>query len=145
MPGTLNSSMHLILASSSPRRKDLLSLLGVPFDIIPPTSVEEIRDQESPVDHVRRLALDKARSVACQHSESVVIGSDTVIEIDSQILGKPDNIEQAEEMLKQLRGRSHQVHTGLAVVSQASQREETRVESVKVWIKGFSNPSYRSI
>ena len=130
--------MQLILASSSPRRKDLLSLLGIPFDVIPPTSREDVRDQESPRDHVRRLALDKARSVAFRQSESVVIGSDTVIEIDSQILGKPDNIEQAEEMLKRLRGRAHQVHTGLAVLSQGSQMEETRVESVKVWIKAFS-------
>ena len=131
--------MQLILASSSPRRKDLLSLLGIPFDIIPPTSNEDIRDQESPVDHVCRLALDKARSVANRYPESIIIGSDTVIEIDRQILGKPENIQQAKEMLKLLRGRCHQVHTGLAVVCQSNQMEETRVESVKVWIKNFSD------
>ena len=135
--------MQIILASSSPRRKDLLALLGVPFEVIPPTSDENIRDQESPVDHVRRLAHDKACSVACRHSESVVLGSDTVIEIDSQILGKPDNIEQAGKMLRQLRGRCHHVHTGLAMVSVGNQMEETRVESVKVWIKNFSDTELR--
>ena len=135
--------MRLILASSSPRRKDLLSLLGIPFEIIPPTSNEERLDNESPVDHVRRLAFDKARSVASRYPESLVIGSDTVIEIDSQILGKPDNIEQAEDMLTRLRGRCHQVHTGLALICQATSMEEKRVESVKVWIKHFSDIELR--
>ena len=130
--------MQVILASSSPRRKDLLALLGTPFDVILPTAREDVRDQESPVDHVRRLALDKARSVSSRYSERVVIGSDTVIEIDHQILGKPDNIEQAKDMLTRLRGRCHKVHTGLAVICQATSMEEKRVESVKVWIKAFS-------
>ena len=131
--------MQVILASSSARRKDLLGLLGVPFNIIPPTASEDVWGQESAVDHVRRLALDKARSVANQNPESLIIGSDTVIEIDSQILGKPDNMEQAKAMLTQLRGLSHHVHTGLAVVHQVAHMEETWVESVKVEMKNFSD------
>ena len=131
--------MQVILASSSPRRKDLLALLGIPFDIVLPTSREDVRGQESPMDHVHRLALDKARSVAIRYPESLVVGSDTVIEIDGRILGKPDNIEQAEEMLTRLQGRCHQVHTGLAVVCSAWQMEECRHESVKVWMKKFSD------
>ena len=131
--------MQIILASSSPRRKDLLSLVGVAFDIIAPISNEETRHKESPVEHVRRLALEKAQSVASRYPDSLVLGCDTVIEIDSQILGKPENIQQAEKMLNLLRGRCHQVHTGLALVCLANQMEETHVESVKVWIKAFTD------
>ena len=99
--------MHVILASSSPRRKDLLALLGISFDIVPPTSSEDVHDKESPVDHVHRLALEKARSVGNRYPESIIIGSDTVIEIDGRILGKPADLKEAEHMLKLLRGRSH--------------------------------------
>lgn len=130
---------HLILASTSPRRKDLLALLDIPFEIIPPTSTEDVRDHESPVDHVRRLALEKARSVANGYPESLVIGSDTIIEIDGHLLGKPNDLQEAEQMLKRLRGRCHHVHTGLALVRHRAHLEETKVESVRVWITPFSD------
>ena len=83
---------------------------------IAPISSEVPLDQESPVDHVRRLALEKARSIAHQYPTSLVIGSDTVIEIDGDILGKPTDLQEARTMLSRLRGRSHDVHTGLALV-----------------------------
>jgi septum formation protein len=129
---------RIILASTSPRRKDLMALLGISFEIIPPTASEEVRDQESPTDHVRRLALEKAFSVANRNPESLVIGSDTVIELDSRILGKPAHLEEAKDMLNHLRGRCHLVHTGSALVWQANQIEEMWVETVSVWIKNFS-------
>jgi septum formation protein len=130
---------HLILASTSPRRKELLRLLNIPFEIIPPSTIEEVQGQETPVDHVRRLALEKARSVASRYPTSLVIGSDTVIELDGNILGKPADLEEAQDMLNRLRGKYHLVHTGLALVAKARQIEETWVESVIVWIKDFSN------
>lgn len=130
---------HLILASTSPRRKELLDLLGIPFEVIPPTTSEEVLGQESPADHVRRLALEKAQSVANRHPTGLVIGSDTVIELDGQITGKPADLEEAHDMLNRLRGKCHLVHTGLALVAKTGQIEETWVESVKVWIKDFSN------
>jgi septum formation protein len=130
---------HLILASTSPRRKELLALLGLSFEVIPPSTTEEIQGQETPVDHVRRLALEKARSVANRYPESLVIGSDTVIELDGHILGKPEDLAEARDMLTRLRGRCHLVHTGLSLVAQVKQIEETCVETVKVWIKNFSD------
>jgi len=130
---------HIILASTSPRRKDLLDLLDIPFEIIPPTASEERRGQESPADHVRRLALEKACSVANHNPESLVIGSDTVIEIDTRILGKPAHLEEAKDMLNCLRGRCHLVHTGLALVYRANHMEIMWVETVRVWIKNFSD------
>lgn len=132
------SGPSLILASTSPRRKELLALLGLPFEIIPPATNEEVQGKESPVDHVRRLALEKAHSVANRYPTSLVIGSDTVIELDGQILGKPADLEEAKDMLTRLRGRCHLVHTGLALVSNANEREEKLIETVKVWIKDFS-------
>lgn len=130
---------HLILASSSPRRKELLTLLGLPFEIIPPAINEEVLGQESPANHVQRLALEKAESVASHYPDSLVIGSDTVIELNGQILGKPADLEEAHHMLTGLRGRCHLVHTGLVLVAKAKQIEETWVETVKVWIKNFSH------
>lgn len=130
---------HLILASSSPRRKELLTLLGLRFEIISPSINEEVLGQESPANHVRRLALEKAESVASHYPDSLVIGSDTVIELDGQILGKPANLEDAHQMLTGLRGRCHLVHTGLALVKKAKKLRETYVETVKVWIKDFSD------
>ena len=130
---------HLILASSSPRRKELLTLLGLHFEIIPPEINEEVLGQETPANHVRRLALEKAESVASHYPKSLVIGSDTVIELDGQILGKPADLEEAHHMLTDLRGRCHLVHTGLALGAKAKQIEETWVETVKVWIKNFSH------
>jgi septum formation protein len=131
--------MSLILASTSPRRKELLALLNIPFDVMPPTSTEEEQEQESAADHVKRLALEKARSVARQHPTSLVIGSDTVIELDGSILGKPAGLEEARTMLTRLRGRTHSVHTGLALVSAAKGIEKTWVESVTVWMTDVSD------
>ena len=130
---------HLILASSSPRRKELLTLLGLPFEIIPPEINEEVLGQESPANHVRRLAHEKAQSVASHYPDSLVIGSDTVIELDGKILGKPADLEDAYHMLTGLRGRCHLVHTGLALVAKANELRETYVETVKVCVKDFSN------
>ncbi|MGD9853026.1 MAG: nucleoside triphosphate pyrophosphatase [Nitrospirales bacterium] len=133
------SGPHLILASTSPRRKELLALLSIPFEIIPPATNEEVLGKESPTDHVRRLALEKARSVAGGYPASLVIGSDTVIELDGQILGKPADLKEAQAMLNRLRGRCHLVHTGLALIAKTEQIENTWVETVKVWIKDFSD------
>lgn len=133
------TSRSLILASTSPRRQELLALFGIPFDVVPPTVHEEVQGQESPKDHVRRLALEKARSVAVHHPTSLVIGSDTVIELDGAILGKPNTLEEAQAMLHALRGRGHLVHTGVALVCQADQLERAHVETVKVWMKPVSD------
>ena len=133
------SHPRLILASTSPRRKDLLALLGLPFHVVPPTSDETALPDETPANHVGRLALVKARSVAHHHPTSLVIGSDTVIDLDGEILGKPADLQEARSMLTRLRGRSHIVHSGVALVREAKGIECVAVESVTVWIKHCSD------
>lgn len=104
----------IILASASPRRRDLLNSLGWDFRIIIP-EIDESIDRESPQNAAERLALEKARVVAGSYHDDLVIAADTIVVIDGQILGKPENPSHALEMLKLLSNRTHEVITGLAV------------------------------
>ena len=130
--------MNIILASTSPRRRELLGLLGIPFEIIPPTCEELPSPDISPSEQAKKFALKKAQSIAIQHQDDLVLGCDTVIEIDGSLLGKPEDIKEAETMLRQLRGHCHQVHTGLALIRQATNLSIALVETAKVWIKSFN-------
>lgn len=107
---------HLILASSSPRRRELLHQMGLQFDCISPEIDERVRPHESVADYVQRLATEKAHVVAALHPDAVVIAADTSVCIAQQILGKPESKAHAFEMWQQLSGRSHQVYTGVCVV-----------------------------
>lgn len=120
----------LILASSSPRRQELLRQVGVSF-VIEPSLVDERVDRPmAPADLVEHLALIKAREVASRHPESPVLGADTIVAIDGDILGKPADQAAAIAMLERLAGREHQVVTGVALVfgeREAVTHEVTRV------------------
>ena len=134
--------MQILLASTSPRRRELLELLGLQFQIIPPTCEEILSPHLSPSEQTRHLARDKAQSVARLNTQkALVIGSDTVIEIDGKLLGKPANMEEAEAMLRELRGRAHQVHTGVALIQNASNISIDFVETAQAWIKPFDETS----
>ena len=135
--------MNLILASTSPRRRELLALLGVPFEVIPPTCEEIPSLNMAPSDQARTFAHDKAESIALQYAEKFVLGSDTVIEIEGTLLGKPLDLKEAETMLCQLRGHCHQVHTGLALIQKATNISVTFVETAHVWIKDFDEKELR--
>ncbi len=108
----------IILASKSPRRKEILTNMGFTFSIQPPTiENEEIYIQIDRIeDSVQELALAKAQSVASRFSSSLVLGSDTVVYIDTQVIGKPVSCDDAREMLKQLSGRAHKVYSGVALL-----------------------------
>jgi septum formation protein len=125
------TSARLILASSSPRRRDLLLQAGLRFDVIPAHIDETRREGETPTAYVERLALEKARIVAALHPSSVVLGADTTVVLGEEILNKPVSIEDAELMLRALSGRKHEVHTGIAVVKRDS--EQTHVETTSVF------------
>ena len=107
----------LILASSSPRRRELLAEAGYAFTVVPPHESAEcgVCSRETPPELVARLAFQKARDVAQRVEGGVVIGCDTVAECESQILGKPANLEHARAMLGLLRGREHRVYSGLCL------------------------------
>ncbi len=107
----------LILASGSPRRKNLLGSIGLSFRVIP-SDVEENRvPGETPEEHVLRLADAKARNVAERHPNAWVLGADTIVVIDDDILEKPDDRNHAKMMLSMLSGRIHRVFTGYALVN----------------------------
>lgn len=110
--------MRLILASSSPRRKELLSLLVTDFGIESPKTDESQKPNELPERYVQRLAIEKAR--ACEKDGWAVLGADTVVTIDSQILGKPACQEEASNILHLLSGRTHRVMTGVALLCRKS-------------------------
>ena len=136
--------MQILLASTSPRRRELLSLLGLEFLIVPPTCEEILLPNLSPSEQTRQLARDKALSVANQHPEALIIGSDTVIEIEGRLLGKPENMQDAEIMLRDLRGKCHQVHTGVAVIKQVRNISIDFVETAQVWIKQFDETTLKT-
>ncbi len=136
--------MQILLASTSPRRRELLGLLGLEFNIIPPTCEETLTPHLSPSEQTRQLALDKAQSVAILYPEDLVIGSDTVIETEGKLLGKPENMDEAETMLWSLREKCHQVHTGVAFIKRASNFSIDFVETAQVWVKSFDEQTLKS-
>jgi len=129
--------MKLILASSSPRRKDLLASFGKPFTIDVPDVDESLLPGEDPSAHVRRLALDKARTVAGRHDDGLVVAADTIVVLDGRIIGKPEDEADARRMLGTLSGRSHHVYTGLAVADAAAGTVMSRVACSRVTISSI--------
>lgn len=122
----------LILASSSPRRKELLSYANIPFKIVVSQVEEHFNDKNEPHEIVQALALQKAEAVATKlDSDAVVLGADTIVTIDNQILGKPIDENEAKTMLRKLSNREHTVYTGVAIVSNTETTtfyEETKVQ-----------------
>jgi len=121
---------HLILASGSPRRRQLLELIGVSFAVLPADVDETPLAGEDPVAYASRAARDKALEVAASHPGRLVLGADTVVEVDQEILGKPASADDAATMLRRLSGRSHVVHTALALVTDSTAHEV--VDSARV-------------
>lgn len=105
---------RVILASASPRRKELLSYIIPEFEVIP-SGIDEIATG-SPNDQVKQLAADKAADIARQYPDALVIGADTLVAVDERVLGKPADEAEAADMLRLLSNREHRVYTGVAVV-----------------------------
>lgn len=106
--------MELILASASPRRRELMQLYGLPFTIRPADIDEAMDAAKAPADEVARVSRAKAMAV-CAGDDDVVVAADTIVVLNGQVLGKPKHAEQASQMLHALSGRSHQVMTGCTV------------------------------
>ena len=107
----------IILASSSPRRQELLTMAGIDYTCIPSDAAEIVPDDIPAASVPEYLAVLKAEAVFQNHPEDIVIGSDTIVVIDDTILGKPKNKEDAFSMLRMLSGRTHTVYTGVAILS----------------------------
>jgi septum formation protein len=125
-----HSEVPLVLASASPRRRELLTAAGYVFDVDPAATDESVLPGEPAADYALRVARDKARVVRARRADAVVIAADTIVVVDGDILGKPRDREDAAEMLRRLSGREHAVLTAVVVAS--GQREVSHVENTQV-------------
>lgn len=121
----------MILASASPRRAELLRNAGIKFTVQPSNISEEPRAGEDPMGMARRLALEKAVHVFRSHPEVFVLSADTVVVIDGQMLGKPQDADDAVRMLRRLSGRTHQVITGVCLAGPGN-IQDVRAEKTRV-------------
>jgi septum formation protein len=132
--------MDLILASSSPRRRELLRAAGIPFDVRPSNVPEEPLPKESPLAFSERLARDKATAVwkaLAQRSGKLILGADTIVVVDKYILGKPADNEDASRMLRMISGRPHQVITSVCLLGEDV--DEVRSENTVVYVNAISD------
>jgi len=120
----------LILASASPRRRELLTQIGLHFEVIPAHIDETPRAAEDPATYVQRLALEKAHALQKLYPHAIILGADTTVVLDGVALNKPASRADAERMLRSLSGRTHQVQTGLALLSPTTRR--THLETTAV-------------
>ena len=123
--------MKIILASQSPRRKELLERMGLTdFEICPAQGEERLEPSLSPEQMVEQLSVQKAREIAAQQPDALVIAADTVVAVDGRVLGKPHSRQEAVEMLTLLSGRTHTVYTGVTVCR--GRQEQTGHEATQV-------------
>ncbi len=127
----------LILASGSPRRRELLSRLGISFEVITKNINESARAGESPADLVQRLSKDKALAVSLEHKEDLILAADTVVALDGRIMGKPHDENEAFDFLSQLNNRTHEVFTGICLINK--EQINTQVVCTRVTFGHFSD------
>ncbi|MDP6039213.1 MAG: Maf family protein [Candidatus Latescibacteria bacterium] len=129
----------LILASASPRRASLLRLLSIPFEIVPSNTTEDLDKVLLPEAHVVEIAKRKTQAVASTVSNAIVLGADTVVALDNNILEKPRDAVHARSMLAQLSNKKHRVYTGLALIDTDTKRTMTDVAITDVTMRELSN------
>ncbi len=135
---------RLILASASPRRRDLLSQIGLRVDDVIPADIDETPVRgELPLQLAKRLAGDKARAVAAREGDAYVLAADTVVAVGRRVLGKPESDGEARRFLELLSGRRHRVLGGIAVVAPDG-RSSVRVSTTAVHVKRLSGPEIDS-
>jgi septum formation protein len=130
--------MKLILASTSPRRREILGLLGLPFEVIDPEFEEMVSEHVSMKDEVLDFAAGKARSVAKKHPESIVIGSDTMISLDGEKIGKPGDIDDARRILRLVAGKIHRIFTSVVILDSVGGPGLQIVETVFVKMRAYT-------
>ena len=130
------SKTPIILASGSPRRRDLLAGLGLSFEVVPADIDESILDGETPDALVARLSKGKARAVAEIHEDALIIAADTVVVLDGEILGKPENSEENRTFIERLAEREHIVYTGHALLYEG--KIDVNVMTTKVHFRKLS-------
>jgi septum formation protein len=125
----------IILASASPRRKELLEKIGLKFEVDPGNYEEAIDSRLEPHEIVRQLSIKKAESVAARHQDAIIITADTIGVIGNKILGKPHTENEAWKMLQKISGKPHSVITGFTILDTATNKMLSRTVDTKVYIK----------
>jgi septum formation protein len=131
--------INLILASQSPRRRELLTILGYEFSVVPSSIDETPTPGEEPPMYAARVARDKGMEVASRVSHSIILSADTVVTIDNEILGKPADENDALRMLRKLSGREHSVYTAVTLINQAKQETLEGLDRTRVWFKTLTD------
>ena len=133
----------LILASQSPRRRELLRVLGLPFVVEVPQVDETPHAGEAPDVYAARVAREKGEAVATRHPEARVLSADTVVVVEDEILGKPVNREDAIRMLSKLSGRPHEVYTAVCLVNKTRGPFQEGLDRTRVWFSPMSSEQIR--
>lgn len=129
----------IILASGSPRRKELLTRIGLKFEIDVSKYEEDMTLAMSPFELVKFLSLNKGREVAPRHKESIIISADTIVVLDDKVLGKPKDADEAIQMLVELQGRAHEVMTGFTIIDTATNKTHTDAVISKVHFRELND------
>lgn len=125
----------IVLASSSPRRKQLLKQLGVEFVVDASNIDEKLNPRYKPRRQVEMLSLQKAEAIAHKHADAVIIAADSMVAVNNEVLGKPKDIKHAKQMLKMLSGTTHWVITGMTIIDTKSKKVVTTSSETKVVFK----------
>lgn len=134
----------IILASQSPRRKQILEILGLTFEIYP-SNLDEIVDPHlTPRKQVEELSKQKAKVVAQKFNNAIILAADTMVALDGEVFGKPKNEDEAFSMLKRLSGRVHSVVTGFTLLDTESKKLVTKSTVTKLWFRTLSNEEIKS-
>lgn len=134
----------IILASTSPRRKQLLEMTGLKFSVEASDYKEDMSLKLKPIELAKKLSRGKAEAVAKKHKNAIVIGADTFIAFDGKVLGKPHAPAAARKMLKEISGRSHEVITGFTVINTATGKSISKATSSKIYFKKLSPKTINS-
>lgn len=137
----MDTTVPIILASASPRRRELLAAAGIPFDVVVADVDESVIAGERPDEYVRRVAHMKAQAVSRDRPDALVLGADTTVVIDGDVLAKPADDDEAARMLQRLSGREHVVLTGVAAISPMGESEA--VAATRVWMRALTDAEIR--
>ena len=129
----------IILASQSPRRRELLNQIGLIFTTDPADVVERMRENEPAEEYAVRLSRDKAHAAAVRRNAGIVIAADTIVVADGVVLGKPLDDRDAERMLRLLSGRDHEVITGVSIVDIETGKERSATSVTRVWFRDLTS------
>lgn len=127
--------MQIILASTSPRRREIMEMIGFPFIAVSPSYVESPRDDLSPEAEARLFAYEKAKSVSAQFPDALILGCDTLIECEGRKIGKPIDAHDAETMLGFLCGRTHRIYTAVSLLNTTDGTHIEHLETVDVTMR----------